>query len=67
MALKASDYKRPYRAYTGYRVVKMTTRCLARFQSFPDSYVLPRSGIAAKIIGNAVPPLLYQKIIEQLV
>ena len=57
-----------HRAYTGYRVVSMTPRCLARFQSFPDSYMLPKSKtLAAKGIGNAVPPLLYQKIIRQLV
>lgn len=49
------------------RVVAMTPRCLARFQSFPDSYVLPDSKtLAAKGIGNAVPPLVMQKILEQL-
>lgn len=67
VTLRASDYKRPCRAYDGRRVVSMTTRCLARFQSFPDSYVLPeQKTLAAKGIGNAVPPLLYQKIISQL-
>lgn len=50
------------------RVVKMTPRCLARFQSFPDSYVLPdNNALACRVIGNAVPPLLYQKIISQLI
>lgn len=50
------------------RVVKMTPRCLARFQSFPDSYVLPgNNALACRVIGNAVPPLMYQKIIGQLV
>lgn len=49
------------------RVVKMTPRALARFQSFPDSYVLPDSnGLACKIIGNACPPLMYQKIVAAL-
>ena len=49
------------------RVVSMTPRCLARFQTFPDSYELPKSKtLAAKIIGNAVPPLGYQKILEGL-
>lgn len=49
------------------RVVQMTPRALARLQSFPDSYVLPSNkGLACKIIGNAVPPLLYQKIVAQL-
>lgn len=47
------------------RVVKMTPRCLARFQSFPDSYRLPEhNGLACRVIGNAVPPLLYEKIIR---
>lgn len=50
------------------RVVKMTPRALARFQSFPDWYKLPeKTSLAIKIIGNAVPPLMYQKIIDQLV
>ena len=47
------------------RVVKMTPRCLARFQSFPDSYRLPdRNGLACRVIGNAVAPLMYEKIIR---
>jgi len=49
------------------RVVAMTPRCLARFQSFPDSYELSgNKSLDAKGIGNAVPPLLYQKIITGL-
>lgn len=60
--------KRPTRAYDGVgRVVAMTPRALARFQSFPDAYMLPESKtLAAKIIGNAVPPLGFQKIIGGL-
>ena len=47
------------------RVVKMTPRALARFQSFPDSYILPdKTRLACTVIGNAVPPLLYQRVIE---
>lgn len=50
------------------RVVKMTTRALARFQSFPDTYELPdNNALACKGIGNAVPSLMYQKIIRQMV
>jgi site-specific DNA-cytosine methylase len=50
------------------RVVQMTPRALARFQSFPDWYELPESRtLACRIIGNAVPPLLYEKLIRQLV
>lgn len=49
------------------RVVKMTPRALCRFQSIPDSYLLPeKSALACRIIGNAVPPLLAQKIIAPL-
>ena len=58
-----------YRAWlqTG-RVVKMTPRALARFQSFPDSYVLPdRASLACTIIGNAVPSLMMRRIVEQLI
>lgn len=50
------------------RVVAMTPRALARFQSFPDSYRLPDNRtLAAKGIGNAVPPLMYQRIVEGLI
>lgn len=49
------------------RVVAMTPRALARFQSFPDWYQLPDNArLAAKGIGNAVPPLLYQRVIESM-
>ena len=48
------------------RVVKMTPRALARFQSFPDEYILPESSaLACKGIGNAVPPLMMEKIYRQ--
>lgn len=60
--------KHPTRALldTG-RVVSMTLRALARFQSFPDTYELPDNArLAAKGIGNALPPLLYQRIIAPL-
>ena len=50
------------------RVVRMTPRCNARFQSFPDSYKLPDGvTLASTIVGNAVPPLAYEKIIGQLI
>ena len=46
------------------RVVRMTPRALARFQSFPDTYILPeKASLACTIIGNAVPPLLMQCVI----
>ena len=38
------------------RVVSLTARALARFQTFPDSYELPaKNELACKIIGNALP------------
>lgn len=49
------------------RVVVMTPRALARFQSVPDSYVLPeKASLACKIIGNGVPCLMMQRIYEGL-
>lgn len=54
-------------AYTAGRVVKMTPRCLARFQSFPDWYALPDSNtLACRVIGNAVPTLLYAAVVRSL-
>ena len=55
------------RAYASGRVVKMTVHALARFQTFPDSYRWPASNkIATTIIGNAVPPLFAQRLVEWL-
>jgi len=49
------------------RVVSMTPRCLARFQSFPDWYQLSgNKSLDSKGIGNAVPPLLMEKIYRGL-
>jgi DNA (cytosine-5)-methyltransferase 1 len=59
--------KRPTRAFTGCRIVAMTPRALARFQSIPDWVVLPESKtLAAKVIGNAVPPLVMEKVYKDL-
>ena len=47
------------------RVVQISPRCLLRFQSGPDSYLLPESRkLSGRIIGNGVPPLLAQRIGE---
>ena len=52
------------RAFIPGRVIAMTPRALARFQSFPDSYKLPdRKRVAFRGIGNAVPPMMYKEII----
>lgn len=41
---------------TNYRILRITPRCLARWQSMPDDYVLPESTeLASRIIGNGVP------------
>ena len=49
------------------RVVAMTPRALARFQSVPDWYKLPeKNSLACKIIGNGVPCLLMQRVYEGL-
>jgi DNA (cytosine-5)-methyltransferase 1 len=63
--MTANPNKRTVRANIQGRVVKMTPRALARFQSFPDWYQLPdNSALAIKIIGNAVPPLLMRRVYE---
>lgn len=50
-----------------YRVVEFTPACLARVMSLPDSYALPaKKGLAVKIIGNGVPPLMMRKIVLPL-
>jgi len=50
------------------RVVAMTPRALARFQTLPDWYELPATArLACKGIGNGYPCLAYQKIVGQLV
>lgn len=50
------------RAYTAGRWVRLTIQALSRFQTVPDDYL----GLTAEINGNAVPPLLSQRIMESL-
>lgn len=68
ITITASAHKGLPRAWLeNGRVVKITPRCLARFQSFPDTYELPaRTTLACYGIGNAVPPLMMEKIYKQL-
>jgi DNA (cytosine-5)-methyltransferase 1 len=48
-------------------VVAMTPRAIARLQSLSDSYQLPESRtLASRVIGNAVPPLLVQRLCQEL-
>lgn len=47
------------------RTVRLSPRCLARFQDFPDTYVLPETAtLACKGIGNAVPSGLMDAVIR---
>jgi DNA (cytosine-5)-methyltransferase 1 len=64
--VKASSGKKASRAATpSGRVVRMTPRALARFQTMPDWYALPeKNALACRIIGNGVPCLMMQRIME---
>lgn len=66
VTVTASQDRHPFRAWLSHgHVVSMTVRANARFQSIPDSYILPESNkLASRIVGNAVPPLLMQRIVE---
>lgn len=49
------------------RVVRMTPRALARFQSIPDSFWLPeKASLACTVIGNSCPSLLMREIVTPL-
>jgi len=49
----------------GGRVVALNSRCLARLQTLPDWYELPeKASLAGKGIGNGVPCLFAEKILE---
>ncbi|NEP43621.1 MAG: DNA (cytosine-5-)-methyltransferase [Okeania sp. SIO2H7] len=40
-------------------------RCLARWQTFPDCYILPDDSLlAGRVIGNAIPPLFAKAIFD---
>jgi len=67
-AMTLTQEQKPRAWLSEGRVVSMNVRALARFQGIPDSYDLPgNKRLACAIIGNAVPPLLYQKIIRDLI
>lgn len=59
-------YRSPVTALLeGADVRALDYRCLARFQSFPDSYKWGKSsGKNCKAIGNAVAALFAQRVIE---
>ena len=51
----------------GIVFLKASIDCLARWQSFPSSYQFPeKKANACSIIGNAVPPLLMQRVFEAI-
>lgn len=55
------------KAIIGAHVLRLTTRALARLQSFPDSYQLPKNNkLACRGIGNACPPVGMAKIFNSL-
>lgn len=57
----------PVRAMLASHQIKaISPRCLARWQTFPDWYELPQGRMAAKLIGNAVPPVLMERIYRGL-
>jgi DNA (cytosine-5)-methyltransferase 1 len=64
-----ASYKGDKRALLCNRhVVTLTPRALARLQSFPDCYELPESKtLACRVIGNAVPPRMYRKLVEPFI
>lgn len=68
VTVTASQTRHPFRAWLSQgRVVKMTPRALARFQSLPDDFILPeKAGLACTVIGNAVPSLLMREIVRPL-
>ena len=64
----ASTYRAMSRTrvlYKDGRVLQVSPRGLARFQSFPDSYDLPGSAnLAVEVVGNAVPPALSRALLS---
>jgi DNA (cytosine-5)-methyltransferase 1 len=65
MTATANDNGRRRAVTPSGRVVRMTPRALARFQTVPDDYALPeKNTLACKVIGNGVPCLMMQRIME---
>lgn len=64
--VKASAHKQASRAWVPEgRVVSITPRCIARFQSMPDDYRLTgKNSLDCKGIGNGFPCLLAQVLVE---
>ena len=61
--IKASD--RDPRALISGKVIQLNTDCLARLQSFPKDYQFgSKVEVIRKVIGNAVPPLLFSEVMQ---
>lgn len=65
----ADKPRQPARAWLDDgKVVKITPRGLARFQSIPDNFLLPENEtLACKVIGNGLPSLMYQIIAQSFI
>jgi DNA (cytosine-5)-methyltransferase 1 len=60
-----SGRKGCWRINDGFEVREMSVRALARLQSFPDDLILSgQNSLDCKGVGNAVPPLVMQRILE---
>lgn len=54
-----------WRIWDGKHYYKITPQWVARVQSFPKCYILPKDrDLGFTVMGNAVPPLLMQCVIE---
>lgn len=59
---------RPKAILESARIVQMTPRCLARFQTLPDWYELPeKTALSCKGIGNGVPCKMSEQIVRSLI
>lgn len=69
--IKALGHKNQWRqldGWDGHKIVKITPRCLARFQTVPDSFKLPTSAsLACQGIGNGVPCEMMRQIATNLI
>jgi DNA (cytosine-5)-methyltransferase 1 len=60
-----SERKGCWRLIDNCDVREMSVRGLAKLQTFPDDMILSgNKGLDCKIIGNAIPPLALQRILE---
>jgi DNA (cytosine-5)-methyltransferase 1 len=60
-----SERKGCWRLIDNCEVREMSVRGLARLQTFPDDMILSgNKGLDCKVVGNAIPPLALQRILE---